>query len=134
MSLKHSTKSVEAEYIDDRIEETTIGTFLQSAFNITGSVPYDNRGKFCSSRVVSSVESINSDTLVCKNQHKKRLRRCKSTSVLYCSPKRLESNSSDSSSSSLESLIKQNLVSAKALQPLSVSKAKERFVMKFYSF
>lgn len=126
MSSKSSPKHEVAD-IEDRIEETTIGTFLQNAFDITGSVPYDNRVKH-TNRVVGSVESINSDVVVRKNQFKKRLKRCKSTGALYRSPTRLESDSSESSSSSLESLIRNNITSGKALQPLSVSKAKERFV------
>lgn len=134
MSTK-SSKTHKVEDIEDRIGETTIGTFIQNAFDITGSVPYDDRVesyddrvKPYTNRVVSSVQSINSEVVVRKYQLKKRLKRSKSTSALYRSPKRLESDLSESSSSSLESLIKNNLASAQALQPLSVSKAKERFV------
>lgn len=118
----------QAEDIGEHFEESTIGTFLQNAVDISGSVPYDQIERNYN---VGFVESINSEVLNRENQFKKRMKRSKSTSALYRSSGQ-NSDSAESSSSSLDSLIKNELVGTKALQPLSVFKAKERFVSNCY--
>lgn len=115
---------------EDRVtDEKSIDTFLRDAAVISGSLPCRNQTsdngitpkKVEKDSPTASKKSLKSFSM------KRKYKRSKSTGALYRKPKSgYDSDSSASFDSSLESLIKHNLYASKAMQPVLISKAKER--------
>lgn len=102
----------------------SVHAFIRNAVVISGSVS-------CRNGEENGVEEKFEKNLVtdveCVKKPKRKVKRAKSLTALHSRSITIDhSEDSESFDSSLESLIKHNLSNAKALQPISVSKAKER--------
>lgn len=106
-------------------DNSTVQTIMKNTIEISGVVSC----KYENDKTNLSKTSISDTCKIIENRKnsKKRIKRSKSTSVLIRKPfSEYDSEQSDSFDSSLESLIKHNLSNIKALQPVPVSKAKQR--------
>lgn len=125
-----------ANHAEEQVsDDKGVQSFLRNTATISGSLPcrsqtMDNdldliRKQSEQDSPTASKKSLKSFKMV-KRKHK----RSKSTSALDRKARSsYDSNCSTSFDSSLESLIKHNLSTSKAMQPLLTSKAKERFVI-----
>lgn len=115
------------EVMENSRGSVTVQTILKNAVVISGGVQQtlDN----CSTNTSGTCTPDSKKSFTVPKKSQMRIRRSKSTGALdkkLISVYDLDSNS-DSFDSSLENLIKKNLLNAKAMQPVPVSKAKERY-------
>ncbi|XP_065226697.1 inositol polyphosphate 5-phosphatase E [Planococcus citri] len=126
--VSHERRSSEERSLADG---KSVHAFIRNAVIISGSVSCRNgqenndaeaEEEECQKTVVTQ------DECTTTKKPKRRVKRSRSLTALHSRSNTIDQSddSSDSFNSSLESLIKHNISNAKALQPISVSKAKER--------
>lgn len=118
------------EDLDNPDEDMSVHSFLKSAFVISGGPRYRRQTLDNSPTNTGGMGTPDSKkSSRSPKKSRKKYTRSKSTGALYRKPiSSYDSDTSDAFDSSLESLIKHNLMAAKAMQPVPISRAKERYL------